>query len=129
MRSRHAARTYSRLPPSISSPSSRRALSTSRVRQRPGQMSEKAREAHRCAVEGVRLIQLGCAGQAIPLLQQSVRLNPGVTGAHHDLGVALMAAGRPKQASESFDAAVRLDRRNVSALHNLAARSKPWART
>jgi len=50
----------------------------------------QAREAHRCAVDGVRLIHEGRPAQAIPLLERAVKLNPRVAGSHHDLGVALL---------------------------------------
>src|SRR5271166_2452932 len=47
-------------------------------------------------------------------------LSPGVPASHHDLGVALMGAGRLEQAAASFNAALRLDPGLVSAHHLLA---------
>lgn len=81
--------------------------------------SVKAREAHRCACEGVRLIHEGRPAQAIAPLKRSVKLNPGVASSHHDLGVAFMNAGRLEQAAEAFAAAVRLDLGLASAHHLL----------
>jgi tetratricopeptide (TPR) repeat protein len=77
----------------------------------------QAREAHRSAQNGVRLIHEGRPAEAVPLLRRSVKLNPGVSASHHDLGVALMGAGRLEQAAESFAAALRLDPGLASAHH------------
>ena len=82
------------------SPDARNAMSIS---------SAQAREAHRYAVEGVRLIHEGRFAQAIAPLERSVKLNPGVAGSHHDLGVALMYAGRMEQAIGPFTAALDRD--------------------
>jgi hypothetical protein len=71
----------------------------------------EAHEAHRCAMEGVRLVTLGRAAQGVDLLKRSVKLNPAVASSHHDLGVALLAAGRPEQAADALSAALRLDSR------------------
>jgi tetratricopeptide (TPR) repeat protein len=71
--------------------------------------SGQAREAHRLAVEGVRLIHQGRFAQASPLLERSVKLNPRVAGSHHDLGVAMLYAGRMEQAIGPFTAALDLD--------------------
>ena len=80
----------------------------------------QAREAHRYAAEGVRLIHEGRSAKAIPLLERSVKLNPGVAASHHDLGVALLTAGRPEQAIEPFTAALDLDPNLPSGHLNLA---------
>ncbi len=82
--------------------------------------SALGREAHRNALEAVRLMKQGHTAQAIASLQQSVKLNPGVASSHHDLGVALMAAGRLQEAAEAFSAALRLNARLASAHHFLA---------
>jgi tetratricopeptide (TPR) repeat protein len=79
-----------------------------------------AREAHRCALDGARLINEGRPSHAIGFLKRSIKLNPGVAGSHHDLGVALMGTGRLEQAVEAFRAAVRLDPGLASAHHFLA---------
>ena len=77
-------------------------------------------EAHRCASEGVRLINEGRPSGAIALLKRSVKIHPGVAAGHYYLGVALMAAGRLEQAAEPFAAALRLDPGLASAHHYLA---------
>ena len=80
----------------------------------------EAREAHRLAFEGARLIRQGRQGEAIPLLQRSVKLDPGVWASHHDLGVAMTTAGLLDQAIEPFAAALRLNPALASA-HNYLA--------
>lgn len=80
----------------------------------------QAREAHRLAGEGVRLLHVGRPAEAIALLQRAVALNPGASSSHHDLGIALKAAGRLEQAIEPFAAALRINSQFASAHHNLA---------
>jgi tetratricopeptide (TPR) repeat protein len=80
----------------------------------------EAREAHRLASDGVRLIRERRHAEAIALLQRAVALNPGAWSSHHDLGVALKTAGRLEQAIEPFAAALRINPRSASAHHNLA---------
>jgi tetratricopeptide (TPR) repeat protein len=75
----------------------------------------QAHEAHRCAMEGVRLVAEGRAAQGVDLLKRSIELNPGAASSHHDLGVGLMAAGRAEQAVDAFAAALRLDSRLATA--------------
>src|SRR5271166_1113844 len=75
----------------------------------------QAREAHKCALDGGRLIKSGRPAEAIALLQRSVKLNPGVAAYHHDLGFALWSAERIQEAIGAFSAALRLDPRNDSA--------------
>ena len=77
--------------------------------------SAQAREAHKCALDGGRLIKKGRPAEAIALLQQAVKRHPGVAAYHHDLGFALLSAGRMQEAIEPFAAALRLDPRNESA--------------
>ena len=77
--------------------------------------SAQARAAHKCALDGGRLIKSGRPAEAIALLQRSVKLNPGVAAYHHDLGFALWSAKRMREAIGAFTAAVRLDPRNESA--------------
>ena len=78
-------------------------------------LSAQARAAHKCALDGGRLIKSGRPAEAIALLQRSVKLNPGVAAYHHDLGFALWSAKRMREAIGAFTAAVRLDPRNESA--------------
>ena len=80
----------------------------------------QAREAHRMAIAGVRLIREGRPAEAIDLLRRAVVLNPGASSSHHDLGVALRDAGRLEQAIEPFAAALRINSQFSSAHHNLA---------
>jgi tetratricopeptide (TPR) repeat protein len=67
------------------------------------------REAQRCAMDGVRLVQRGRVADGIALLRRAVQLNPRVAAAHHDLGGALIVAGRLEEAAEAFAAAIRLN--------------------
>ena len=86
-----------------------------------GQISwADAHEANRLACDGARLIHQGRQVEAIPLLQRSVKLNPGVWASHHDLGVAMTTAGLLEQAIEPFAVALRLNPGLASA-HNYLA--------
>jgi tetratricopeptide (TPR) repeat protein len=85
----------------------------------PGAPPAQAREAHRCAYEGARLIRQGRPAEAIALLKRSVKLNAGEAGSQHDLGIALTAAGRLTQAIEPITAAIRLNPSLASAHQNL----------
>jgi tetratricopeptide (TPR) repeat protein len=77
--------------------------------------SAQAAQAHKCAIEGGRLIKSGRPAEAIALLQRSVNLNPTVAAYHHDLGFALLSAERIQEAIVAFTAALRVDPRNESA--------------
>ncbi len=79
-----------------------------------------AREAQRCASDGVRLFGEGRPAEAIALLRRSVKLNPGAAGSHHDLGFALLAAGQAQQAIEPFTAALGIDPKLATAHRYLA---------
>ncbi len=79
------------------------------------QASAQAREAERCALEGVGLIKQGRPAEAIGLFQRAVQLNPRAAASHHDLGLALMGAGRLEHAAEAFSGALRLDPRLATA--------------
>jgi tetratricopeptide (TPR) repeat protein len=80
----------------------------------------KAREAKRLACDGARLIRQGRQGEAIPLLQRSIKLDPAIWTSHHDLGVAMTTAGLLEQAIESFAAALRLNP-GLATAHNYLA--------
>jgi tetratricopeptide (TPR) repeat protein len=80
----------------------------------------ETREAHRLACDGARLMHEGRHSEAIPLLQRSVKLDPGVWASHHDLGVAMTTAGLLEQAIEPFADALRLNPPLASA-HNYLA--------
>jgi tetratricopeptide (TPR) repeat protein len=77
--------------------------------------SAQAHEAHKCALDGGRLIKCGRPAEAIALLQRSVKLNPCIAAYHHDLGFALWSGERMQEAIGAFTAALRLDPRNDSA--------------
>jgi tetratricopeptide (TPR) repeat protein len=86
-----------------------------------GQISlAETREANRLACDGARLMHQGRHSEAIPLLQRSVKLDPGVWASHHDLGVAMTTAGFLDQAIEPFAVALRLNPGLASA-HNYLA--------
>jgi len=46
-----------------------------------------------------------------PVHARTIELNPSAASSHHDLGVALIAAGRLEQAADALAAALRLDPR------------------
>jgi len=50
----------------------------------------------------------GDLDQAVKLYSQAIELNPNIYQIHYQLGVALMALKRPKEAIQSFEAAVKL---------------------
>ena len=86
-----------------------------------GQISlAEAHEANRLACDGARLIHQGRQGEAIPLLQRSVKLDPSVWASHHDLGVAMTTAGLLEQAIEPFAVALRLNP-GLAGAHNYLA--------
>ena len=57
---------------------------------------------------GAELIRVGRSAEAIPVLQEAVRLEPGDATAHYDLGIAFEKTGGRHQAVEEFREAVRL---------------------
>ncbi len=83
------------------------------------QPSEQAKQAHRLAVDGTKLVNQGRHSRGAALLAQSISLDSNKAATHHDLGVALLALGRIDEAGEAFAAAVRLDPHLASAQHNL----------
>lgn len=58
--------------------------------------------------------------QAVAVLREAVRLDPGYAAAHSDLGMALLNAGHYKQAETAFREAIRLDPACEPAQRNLA---------
>jgi tetratricopeptide (TPR) repeat protein len=86
---------------------------------RSRQLSERARQAHRLAVDGTKLINQGRHARGVALLEQSIALDPNRAATHHDLGVGLIALGRIGEAEEAFAAAVRLEPQLASAQYNL----------
>jgi Flp pilus assembly protein TadD len=57
---------------------------------------------------GAELIRVGRSAEAIPLLQEAVRIAPGDATAHYDLGIAFERTGNRDQAVVEFREAVRL---------------------
>ena len=58
---------------------------------------------------GVLATQAQHTEQAVGLIQQAIRINPGVAGAHVNLGVALRQLGQLEQALASYDLALHLE--------------------
>jgi tetratricopeptide (TPR) repeat protein len=80
----------------------------------------EAHEANRLACDGARLMHQGRQGEAIPLLQRSIKLDPSVWASHHDLGVAMTTAGLLELAIEPFVVALRLNP-DLASAHNYLA--------
>jgi FkbM family methyltransferase len=78
---------------------------------------ESAAELHG---SGVRLINEGKAGDALPLLQRAVELKPEAPEYHHNLGVALAHLDRLDEAIAAFRQALRIKPDGTSALSNMA---------
>lgn len=55
---------------------------------------------------GTAQLQLGCAAEAIPLLQQALQVSPHLGGARSNLAVALQQAGRYDESLVVIDAAI-----------------------
>jgi Flp pilus assembly protein TadD len=70
---------------------------------------------------GAELIRVGRSAEAVPLLQEAVRLAPGDPTAHYDLGIAFERTGGRDQALVEFREAVRLKPDFGAALEALAS--------
>lgn len=70
---------------------------------------------------GAELIKVGRAAEAIPLLQEAVRIAPGDPTAHYDLGIAFEKTGGRDQALVEFREAVRLKPNSGEALAALGS--------
>jgi len=68
----------------------------------------------------VSFVQRGQFDRAFPLLQQIIDRSPNDLKARNLMGIALSAAGRPKEANEQFKKVLALDPKFVPALKNLA---------
>jgi tetratricopeptide (TPR) repeat protein len=82
---------------------------------------------------GSALLHLaGRPAEAVGPLQDAIRLGPGDPLAHAELGVALAALGRAKEAAAAFDEAARLDpgffesRPAAQAIYEAARRGEGW---
>jgi tetratricopeptide (TPR) repeat protein len=56
-----------------------------------------------------KALENGNAAGSVPHLEKSIAADPQFAGAHHQLGVALMAQGQPDEARAEFEKAVALD--------------------
>jgi len=68
---------------------------------------------------GGSLLLQGRVDEAIPQLQEALRLDPAHAEAHSNLGVALARRGRTAEAIEHYREALRLDPRQTQAYSNL----------
>jgi tetratricopeptide (TPR) repeat protein len=67
-----------------------------------------------------KAIGAGNVGDSVPHLVKSIAADPEFAGAHHQLGVALMAQGQPDEARAEFEKAVALDPALAVGHSNLA---------
>jgi protein O-mannosyl-transferase len=70
---------------------------------------------------GSLLREQGRAGDAVPFLRESIRLNPRFPDAHNNLGMALEALGRTDDAVAEYLEALRLDPAMAFAHNNLGS--------
>ncbi len=73
----------------------------------------------RAVLDGARLVREGRADQAVPRLQEAVRLLPKNAQAWNYLGLAWHHAGRPGDAIKAYQQALALDRNLSAARFNL----------
>jgi len=67
------------------------------------------------------LTQAGRGAEAVPLLEEVIRAEPGAGALHFQLGLAQQSAGRPAEAEGAFRAAIERDPRFGLAHHHLGA--------
>ena len=77
------------------------------------------RDAERRNFLGARHLEAGSAGEAIPHLEEALRLRTDYADAHSNLGSALQAEGRLAEAVDHFRQAVSLDPQLADAHNNL----------
>lgn len=70
--------------------------------------------------EGTEALERGEVDRAIELLRASARLAPEASEVQNHLGIAMLAAGREREALDSFVRATELDCNNQAASDNLA---------
>ena len=88
---------------------------------------EAKAEAKRLYKEGVKYGLAGLFGQAVEILQRSVKLDPENADAHYALGHAYFDLKQYRNAIESLKAAVRLDPNDAQARDRLGlARAMLW---
>lgn len=73
----------------------------------------------RALLKGERLILDGREAEAVPLLEQAVKLLPANAQAWNHLGLARHGAGQLEAAAEAYQQAVNLDRNLAAAHYNL----------
>ena len=59
-------------------------------------------------------------GHAQQLYQAAINLNPGLAGAHHNLGTVYTQMGKPEEAFQQYHAAAWQDPTNITFSHDLA---------
>ena len=74
----------------------------------------------RALVEGDRLLQIGKAGESLPLLERAVRDLPQNAPALNHLGLAYHATGKTNEARRAYLRALEVDRNRIEATYNLA---------
>ncbi len=74
----------------------------------------------RALVEGDRLLQLGKAGESLPLLERAVQDLPQNAPALNHLGLAYHATGKTNEARRAYLRALEVDRNRIEATYNLA---------
>lgn len=78
-------------------------------------------DAARLYARGTRALDRGEVARAVADLEAARELRPDRSEIANHLGLAYLAAGRPRDAERAFLEAVRLDCGNRAARHNLAA--------
>jgi tetratricopeptide (TPR) repeat protein len=87
-------------------------LGETRVRETPGNAEYRA-------FLGAAYLEVGRPADAVPHLEEAIRLDPRAAAAHNDLGTALMAQGRLGDALERFRRAAALAPRDETIQFNL----------
>ena len=69
---------------------------------------------------GMVLLRLGKTGEARPVLEKTIRLEPRFAKPYEDLGMLCLTEGNAERAEQYFDEAIRLDGNQASAYAGLA---------
>ncbi len=69
---------------------------------------------------GAVLLKLGRAGEAKPVLEEAIRLEPAFAKPYEDLGMLYLSEDNAEQAVQYFDDAIRLDSNQASTYSGLA---------
>ena len=73
---------------------------------------------HALHLGGLVSVQLGDQARGVEMLRAAIKINPGVSTAHNNCGVALLDLGRNEEALESFDRAIALQDDYFDAIIN-----------